>query len=180
MAGVRNFTDLLSWQKARDWQKAIWEKTQTQPFKFDHRLVAQINDSTDSVMANIAEGFGRGTQGEFVQFLGYSIASVNETQSHLVVAYDRKYIAKAEYGNLFEAGTEIRKLEVGFMTSMVKPGSGVKNLRPLKSWSEHVWEVYERLTGKTRPAIYIPGSGAKAFDDFQANRMNEAEPPRDV
>jgi four helix bundle protein len=69
-------------------------------------------------MANIAEGFGRGTQGEFVQFLGYSIASVNETQSHLVVAYDRKYLAKPDYGKLFEAGTEIRKLEVGFITSM--------------------------------------------------------------
>lgn len=171
MAGVRNFTDLLSWQKARDWQKGIWGRTQTEPFKFDQRLVVQINDSTDSVMANIAEGFGRGTQGEFVQFLGYSIASVNETQSHLVVAYDRKFIAKGDYGTLFEAGTEIRKIIVGFITSMVKPGSGVKNLRPIKSWSEHVWEVYERLTGKTRPAIFIPGSGAKAFDDIEANRL---------
>lgn len=176
MAGVRNFTDLLSWQKARDWQKAVWEKTQLEPFKFDQRLVVQINDSTDSVMANIAEGFGRGTQGEFVQFLGYSVASLNETQSHLVVAYDRKYIAKAEYGKLFEAGTEIRKIIVGFINSMVKPGSGVKHLKPVQSWSDHVWEVYERLTGRTRPAIYIPGSGAKACDGWQTGKLGEEAP----
>jgi four helix bundle protein len=36
----------------------------------DRRLTTQINDSTDSITANIAEGFGRGTQGEFVLFLG--------------------------------------------------------------------------------------------------------------
>jgi len=40
-------------------------------------------------MANIAEGFGRGTQAEFVTFLGYSLGSLNETQSHLCAAYDR-------------------------------------------------------------------------------------------
>src|SRR5215831_13525647 len=44
--------------------------------------VEQVNDSSESVMANIAEGFGRGTQGEFVTFLGYAIGSLNETQSH--------------------------------------------------------------------------------------------------
>ena len=56
--------------------------------------------------ANIAEGFGRGTQGEFVQFLGYSIGSLDETQSHLCTAYDRGYLTKAEFGELFQEGTE--------------------------------------------------------------------------
>jgi four helix bundle protein len=164
MAGVRNFIDLLSWQKSRTWSKDIFEHTQREPFASDRRLVVQINDSSESVMSNIAEGFGRGTQGEFVAFLGYSVGSANETQSHLCAAYDRKYIPRAEYSDLFRAGTEIRKLIVGFMISMVKPGSGVKHMRPTKSWTEDVWEVYERLTGKQRPALFVPGSGAKAAD----------------
>lgn len=63
MAGVRVFTDLLIWQKARTWSKAIWEETQKQPFCKDTRLVVQINDSSESVFANMAEGFCRGTQG---------------------------------------------------------------------------------------------------------------------
>ena len=105
-------------------------------------------------MANIAEGFGRGTQGEFIQFLGYSIGSLNETQSHLAAAYDREYISKECYGELFQEGTEIRKQIVALITSMVKPGSGVKHMRKQRNWSEEVWEMYERITGEERPELY--------------------------
>ena len=65
-------------------------------FARDQRLVVQINDSTESVMANIAEGFGRGTQEEFVVFLGYALGSLLETQSHLCAAYDRRYLTKED------------------------------------------------------------------------------------
>src|SRR5438045_4023705 len=94
MAGVRVFTDLLMWRKARAWAKRIFEQTEREPFSRDRRLVEQVNDSSESVMANIAEGFGRGTQGEFVQFLGYALGSTNETQSHLCAAYDRGYLTR--------------------------------------------------------------------------------------
>src|SRR5205823_811321 len=102
MAGVRIFTDLLFWQRSRAWSKAIFEQTQKEPFLGDRRLVDQINAASASVMANIAEGFGRGTQGEFVTFLGYSIGSLNETQSHLCAAYDRGYLDRDVFGRLFQ------------------------------------------------------------------------------
>ncbi len=151
MAGVRNFVDLLIWQKARQWSKDIFQHTRVSPFSEDRRLVVQINDSSESVMANIAEGFGRGTQGEFVVFLGYAIGSLNETQSHLTAAYDRDYLTREVYAALFASGTEIRKMTVSFITSMVKPGSGVKHMRPHKSWTDEAWEIYERVTGEERP-----------------------------
>ena len=66
MAGVTVFTDLRCWQRARIWSKRIFGWTKTRSFVTDQRLVVQINDSSESVMANIAEGFGRGTQGEFI------------------------------------------------------------------------------------------------------------------
>jgi four helix bundle protein len=154
MAAARSFTDLLFWQRARQWGKRIFLLTKREPFHGDRRLTVQINDSTDSVTANVAEGFGRGTQGEFVQFLGYSIGSLDETQSHLCTAYDREYLAKDEFGELFQEGTEIRKMTVGFISSMVKPGSGVKHLRKIPSWTEQVWELYERTTGEPRPALF--------------------------
>lgn len=154
MAGVRLFTDLLIWQKARAWSKAIFEETEKSPFAKDRRLVDQVNDSSESVFANIAEGFGRGTQGEFVQFLGYSLGSLNETQSHLCAAFDRRYLQKVRFAELFSAGTEIRKMTVSFIKSMVMPGSGVKNTRKVPSWSEQVWEMYERVTGEQRPEFF--------------------------
>ncbi len=154
MAGAKNFTELQFWQRARQWSKRIFQFTQRDDFSQDRRLVAQVNDSSESVFANIAEGFGRGTQGEFVTFLGYSIGSLNETQAHLCAAYDRNYITKDEFAAEFQEGSEIRKMIVAFIKSMTKRGSGVKHLRPQKNWTEEVWERYERITGK-KPADWI-------------------------
>jgi four helix bundle protein len=152
--GVQVFTDLLIWQRARQWSKNIFQATQKDPFRSDRRLVEQINDSSESVMANIAEGFGRGTQGEFITFLGYALGSLNETQSHLCAAYDRMYLEKEAFAELFSEGTDIRKMTVSFIKSMVMPGSGVKNTKKYISFSEQVWEMYERVTGQERPEFF--------------------------
>ncbi len=156
MAGAKVFTELLIWQRARTWSKQIFPHTQAAPFRRDRRLAEQVNDSSESIMSNIAEGFGRGTQGEFVMFLGYAIGSLNETQSHLCAAYDRAYLSREDFGALFQEGTEIRKMIVSFIRSMVLPGSGVKRLHKCKSWTDEVWEIYERLTGKPRPEFFQP------------------------
>jgi four helix bundle protein len=156
MPGVRTFTDLRIWKNARQRAKDIYPFTHRDEFKSDRRLVDQINASAASVMANIAEGFGRGTQGEFVTFLGYAIGSLNETQSHLTVAYDRGHIPRTSYASLFQFGTVLRKQIVSFMMSMIRAGSGVKKLRKYKSWTDEVWEMYERHTGQQRPELYRP------------------------
>jgi four helix bundle protein len=164
MAGAKTFTELKYWQKARAWSKRIFQLTRREPFCSDRRLVAQINDSSESVMANIAEGFGRGTQGEFVTFLGYAIGSLNETQSHLCAAYDRDYLERAEFSELFREGTEIRKMTVSFMRSMVMPGSGVKHAGKRSDWSDQVWEIYERVTGQPRPERFRKSDAERAED----------------
>jgi four helix bundle protein len=151
MAGARNFTELRIWRGARAWAKRIFPLTRRPVFREDRRLSEQVNDSADSVMANIAEGFGRGTQGELITFFGYSISSLNETQSHLVCAYDRQYVSREEFGQLFQQGTDIRKGIVRFITSTVKDGSGVKHMRPMAKWSDKVREIYERVTGRPAP-----------------------------
>ena len=154
MTGVNNFTDLLIWQKARQWSKAIFQHTQQEPFQLDRRVVVQVNDPPESVMSNIAEGFGRGTQGEFVAFLGYAIGSLNETQSHLCAAYDREYFPREVFDRLFNQGTEIRRMTVSFVRSMVMPGSGVKHVRKPVNFSEDVWSCFERITGEQRPEMF--------------------------
>jgi four helix bundle protein len=168
MSGVRSFTDLLCWQRARQWSKRIFELTLEKPFARDQRLVVQINDSSESVMSNIAEGFGRGTQAEFITFLGYALGSLDETKSHLCAAYDRKYLSKAEFASRFSEGTEIRKMTVGLIQSMIKPGGGVKHIHKYKSWTEEVWERYERITGKPRPEFFRTNGehGLTAKDSF--------------
>jgi hypothetical protein len=55
---------------------------------------------------------------------------------------------------LFSEGTAIRKQIVAFIRSMVMPRSGVKHIRKQKSWSDEVWELYERVTGQQRPELW--------------------------
>ncbi len=154
MAAARSFTDLLFWQRARQWSKDIFHLTQKPPFSKDERLVRQINDSSESTFANMAEGFGRGTQEEFITFLGYSIGSLDETQSHLCAAYDRHWIEKDIFAQLWSEGIEIRKLTVAFIRSMILPRGGVRTLGRPPTWSSRVWEIYERTTGKPRPTMF--------------------------
>jgi len=170
MSGARSFTELQFWQLARIWSKEIFKETQGTSFVRDRRLVVQINDSSSSVMANVAEGFGRGTQNEFVLFLGYALGSLDETQSHLCVAYDREYLTKDRFATLFRDGTAIRKLTVAFIRSMILPRGGVRSLGARPKWSGEVWEIYERLTGKPRPERFQEKS-----DD--AGLSNSDEPP---
>jgi four helix bundle protein len=121
MPAARSFTELQYWQRARIWSKDIFAVTQQPPFSKDQRLVAQINDSSESVMSNMAEGFGRGTQEEFITFLGYALGSLDETKFHLCAAYDRRYVTKDQFATLFREGTEIRKLTIAFLRSMTCP-----------------------------------------------------------
>jgi four helix bundle protein len=165
MPAARSFTDLQFWKRARQWSKAIFQHTHESPFIRDQRLVVQINDSSESVMSNMAEGFGRGTQEEFITFLGYAIGSLDETQSHLCAAYDRHYLEKDEFGRLWSEGVAIRKLTVAFIRSMILPRGGVRTLGRPPTWSSRVWEIYERVTGQPRP------------ERFETTRQL-AEPPR--
>jgi hypothetical protein len=91
---------------------------------------------------------------------------LDETQSHLCAAYDREYLSKEEFATLFREGTEIRKITVGFIRSMIMPRGGVKSIRPREQWSRKVWEIYERVTGKPAPEMFrsavTPNNGQDA------------------
>jgi four helix bundle protein len=156
MPAARSFTELQYWQRARVWSKDIFAVTQQPPFSKDQRLVIQINDSSESVMSNMAEGFGRGTQEEFITFLGYALGSLDETKSDLCAAYDRRYVTKDQFATLFREGTEIRKLTIAFIRSMIMPRGGVRTLGKGPTWSNKTWEIYERVTGKPRPEMFRP------------------------
>ena len=104
MGGANSFLELKCWQAARAFSKRIFFLTKRYAFAKDRRLVEQVNDSSESVFANIAEGFGRGTQSEFITFLGYAIGSLDETQAHLCAAYDREYISQVEFADLWPKG----------------------------------------------------------------------------
>ena len=88
---VKNFEDLNVWKQARQLTQEIYRLTKTEKFLKDFGLRDQIRRAAISVMSNIAEGFERGGNQEFVQFLYVAKASCGEVRSQLYITLDQGY-----------------------------------------------------------------------------------------
>ena len=101
MAGkISRIEDLMVWQNARAISKDIYTITRKPEFERDYRFVQQIRAAAGSIMDNIAEGFGRGGNKEFLQFLSIARGSCQEVLSQLYRAYDVQYISEEEFDKL--------------------------------------------------------------------------------
>jgi len=115
MSKFRSFEEINSWQKSRIFNKKIYLATENSIFKKDFDFVRQIRRASLSISSNIAEGFERNTDKEFVYFLYVAKASAGEVRSQLYLAFDLEYIIKEEFEMLLESVTEISKLLSGFI-----------------------------------------------------------------
>jgi len=104
---VASFEDLKVWQDTRDFVKSIYEIATTDSFKKDYGLKDQIQRAAVSIMNNIAEGFERNNNKEFITFLKYSKGFSGEVRSMLSVALDLNYISKASFNKNYELAINI-------------------------------------------------------------------------
>jgi four helix bundle protein len=116
MNKIERFEDIIAWQRARVLTKEIYASTRIGPFAKDYGLKDQIQRASVSTMSNIAEGFERGGDREFIQFLSNSKGSCGEVKSQLYVALDQSYISNAGFGELYAKADEVSRLVGGFMT----------------------------------------------------------------
>lgn len=112
---IEKFEDLEIWQEARILSKVIFQMTQKKPFRNDFKLKNQIKGASGSIMDNIAEGFERGGNREFVQFLSIARGSCGETRSQLYRAYDYEYIRKEELREVLKRCIKLSKKISSFM-----------------------------------------------------------------
>lgn len=133
MSVVRDFEELAIFQKARELSRKIYPITQRGEFKYDTRFVQQIRASAGSIMDNIAEGFERTGNKEFLNFLYIAKGSCGEVRSQLIRANDLGYMTKEEYDELY---TECRKLSAGIMNF-------IKEIRT----SEYAGAKYKEFNG---------------------------------
>ena len=97
MATWSRFEDLPIWQEARILAKDIYRLTSTEPFSKDYRFCGQIRAAAGSIMDNIAEGFEKENNKEFIQFLYIAKGSYGEVRSQLHRAGDVEFISDEEY-----------------------------------------------------------------------------------
>ncbi len=100
MSTIKRFEDIEAWQLSRELYKVIFRHTCEGEFVKDYGLKDQIRRSTGSIMDNIAEGFERDGNREFIQFLSYSKGSSGEVKSQLYRALDSNYIDKIAFEEL--------------------------------------------------------------------------------
>lgn len=109
---VRSFEELVIFQMARELSKKIYEITSTPPFKYDSRFVQQIHASVGSIMDNIAEGYERNGNKEFINFLYIAKGSCGEVRSQIIRAYDVRFITEENFKFLY---TDCKKLSASIM-----------------------------------------------------------------
>lgn len=123
MTKIEKFEDIEAWKKGRELAKDIYTVTGKGDFARDYGLRDQIRRASVSIISNIAEGFPRQTDKEFLQFLHIAKGSTSEVQSQLYVALDSDYISKEEFERLYDEADQVARLISGFIKYLKGIGS---------------------------------------------------------
>jgi four helix bundle protein len=113
---------LESWRSGSQLRHTVYQFTRTKPFSTDYALVSQICRAALSVTANIAEGFERGGNREFLQFLSQAKGSVGEVKDQLYAALDEGYITDATFKSAYEQADRTTRLIGGLMSYLRQSG----------------------------------------------------------
>lgn len=115
MASIKKFEDIEAWKTAREVTKRVYELTGSGEFGRDFPLRDQIRRSSVSVMSNIAEGFEREGNKEFINFLSIAKGSCGEARSRLYIAFDQNFISEADFRWAYDGFDRVRKMISGLM-----------------------------------------------------------------
>lgn len=120
MARIEKFEDIEAWKLAREVTRLIYNVSSSGNFSKDFALVNQIRRPSISILSNIAEGFERGGDKEFIQFLTVAKGSCGEVRAQLYVAYDQNYIDKEQYVLVHDKLIETSRMLSGLIKYLQK------------------------------------------------------------
>ena len=115
---MQNYKELVVWQKAMELVSEVYRATATLPREELYGLTSQLRRSAVSVPSNIAEGQGRATKGEFIQFLCHSRGSLLEVETQLLIAASLGYLETEHSRRLQAKVTEVARMLNGLLTSL--------------------------------------------------------------
>ena len=131
MPNAKRFEDLSIYQMARDLCKEVYAITKDGEFHKDSRFVQQIHASAGSVMDNIAEGYERDGNKEFINFLYIAKGSCGEVRSQIIRASDIGFLDNDTATKLYNDCLNLSKSIAKFITSLKSSSiTGLKNLKP--------------------------------------------------
>jgi four helix bundle protein len=121
---VKDFKDVKVWTKAHELTLSVYQVTRRFPREELYGLTSQLRRSAVSIGANIAEGCGRRSDGEFGRFLQIARGSASEVEYHLLLARDLGFLAAAEYVSLQHRIDEVERMLTSFVQRIQPISSG--------------------------------------------------------
>lgn len=115
---THNYSNLQIWKRSRVFVKNVYSVIHTLPLDEKYGLSSQIKRCAVSVPSNIAEGCGRGTNKQLSHFLNYSIGSLCELETQLLLAVDLDFLSNNDINPLIEELIVIRKMIIGFQKTL--------------------------------------------------------------
>jgi len=112
---IRDFTDLEAWRKAHELALVIYKATEKFPKSEAFGLISQMQRAVVSITSNIAEGFGRQTIKEKIQFYYQAQGSLTEVKNQLILSKDLNYISTEEFDKIMGALITSHKLLQGLL-----------------------------------------------------------------
>ena len=119
---MRNYRDLVVWEKAHALTLQLYRVTRAFPKEELYGITSQIQRAAASIGANLAEGCGRRSEGEFGRFLLLAMGSASELSYHLLLAHDLHLLNQAEYARLDAELAEVRRMLTS-LTLKVRPAA---------------------------------------------------------
>lgn len=115
MVKIRSYKDLVVWQRSMDLVESIYRITEKLPAKEQWGLISQMRRAVVSVPSNIAEGYGRQSSGNYIQFLSIGRGSLLELETQIELCIRLKYLARSNVEKHLNEIMEINKM----LTSLI-------------------------------------------------------------
>lgn len=121
MSGIRSYRDLLVWQRSMALAEDVYRLTRQYPTDERFGLTSQTRRAVTSIPANIAEGYGRGTPAAYANFLRIARGSLNELETHLILAERLEIAASGSTDALLTETDELGRMLRALIASVLSP-----------------------------------------------------------
>ena len=115
---MNSYEDLEVWQKSVALATRLYKITDPFPSPEKFGLISQIRRAATSIPANIAEGWGRGSTKEYIQFLFVARGSLMELETHMIIAQNLGYLASEQLSDLRNATRQVGKMLNGLIKAL--------------------------------------------------------------
>ncbi len=120
---ANGFKNLSVWKKAYNQTLKIYRYTKFFPKNETFNIVLQMRRASSSIIANIAEGYGKRNLSEYLHFISIAISSCNELEVFMLLSKDLNYLNRKDFDDLMNSHSEIIKMLLGLRKALEKKNS---------------------------------------------------------